>query len=128
MEQSIIEFIKENLIFIGIGIAIIIAVYYLLIRPYLLAMRENKLNNTLNAEDHDATEDDEDEEETKDRFFKIPYYQMPDDWGDAFEIIVDRETKVQYLCNNDYGMTHLVDSEGKPILYKGKFEDEEELE
>lgn len=42
-----------------------------------------------------------------------------------YAILVDKETKVQYLWDSDYhhgGMVVLVDADGKPILYEGSFE------
>jgi hypothetical protein len=53
---------------------------------------------------------------------------LPDDWDDTFEVIVDRKTKVQYLCYGDYWITPFIDADGKPILYKDEEEDQEESE
>ena len=44
--------------------------------------------------------------------------------GDGYHIIIDKETRVQYLKFNrgyDGYMSVFLDSEGKPILYEGKF-------
>ena len=44
--------------------------------------------------------------------------------GDGFHILVDRETRVQYIMYNpgvyEGYMSTLVDSLGKPILYEGE--------
>lgn len=53
------------------------------------------------------------------RFEKI-YEQKTLYKDEEFFIIVDKETKVQYLVFKDYrkgGMTILVDENGKPLLY-----------
>ena len=53
-----------------------------------------------------------------DRFFTVRL-------GQGFQILVDRETRVQYLMYSPSMytgyMSTLVDSLGKPILYDGKF-------
>ena len=81
----------------------------------------------MNSKDDDLDES-EDDEEPEERFFRVPSYNLPDDWDDTFEIIVDRKTKVQYLCYGDYGITPLIDADGKPILYKDKYQEQDESE
>lgn len=47
-----------------------------------------------------------------------------DDFG-WYEILVDKETKVQYLFNEENhqgGLVVIVDADGKPILYEGEVE------
>ena len=54
----------------------------------------------------------------KDRFVTTQGYST----AEQESIIIDTETKVMYLwCERDYkaGLTVMVDSEGKPLLYKG---------
>lgn len=40
----------------------------------------------------------------------------------GYNILVDKNTRVQYLVNYEYGTEVLVDTDGKPILYKGEIE------
>ena len=48
-----------------------------------------------------------------DRFILI------EDLGDSY-VAADKETGVLYMITNDDGITVLLDSDGKPMLYKGK--------
>lgn len=69
------------------------------------------------------------EESTKeinlgDRTFIAIYDEYATYFGD-YRILVDKETKVQYLYSNGYhqgGLEVLVDADGKPILYEGSLE------
>ena len=56
--------------------------------------------------------------EKENQFFRIDFQEEIFGFG----LYVDRETRVQYLYKGD-AMTLYVDSEGKPILYKGSFEE-----
>jgi hypothetical protein len=76
----------------------------------------------------DDLDEFEDNEEPEGRFFRVSSYDLPDDWDDTFEVIVDRKTKVQYLCYEDYGITPFIGADGKPILYKDEEEEQEESE
>ncbi|MBQ5945553.1 hypothetical protein IJL65_04105 [bacterium] len=62
----------------------------------------------------------EDEEE---RFYFISQETMEKMYGIPYDILVDRETKVQYICKgrwwNRTPETPILDSDGKPILYTG---------
>ena len=83
--------------------------------------RNDKLNQSLNNDDEDVGDQDEDEddEDSEERFFTIPSDELPEKWGETFDIIVDKETKVQYLSLTEgYGLTPLIDSDRKPILYE----------
>lgn len=55
---------------------------------------------------------------TSDRFIKIK--QWIDERGSINEILYDKETKVQYLKIYGNGITVLLDTEGKPLLYEGE--------
>ena len=62
--------------------------------------------------------------ETKDesRFYAIRYRR---DSSESTIIYVDRETRVMYMfIKNEYGggLTVMVNTEGKPLLYEGNFE------
>lgn len=70
-------------------------------------------------------EDEEDDEENDDngRFYFIACEDLPDEWN-FFDIIVDTQTRVQYLQDEEgYSLTPLIDSNGKPILYTGNFDE-----
>lgn len=46
-----------------------------------------------------------------------------EEYNNKYYILVDKETKVCYLKHmyaNQYGLTVLVDENGKPILYEGE--------
>ena len=48
-----------------------------------------------------------------------------DDYFGLYEILVDKETKVQYLLYDECyqgGLVVIVDADGKPILYEGEVE------
>ena len=40
----------------------------------------------------------------------------------GYDILVDKDTRVQYLINYQNGTEVIVDAEGKPILYEGGIE------
>ena len=120
--------LDPRILFIVVVVAILTV--FILIVKWLVA-RDNNLYNDLNIRDENESDEDdseEDDEEPEERFFRIPIHDLPEDWGETFEIIVDRQTKVQYLCYNDSGITPLIDAEGKPILYKDKYQEPEEFE
>ena len=121
--ETIKEFIESNPLSFMIA-ALVVLVIILLVVKWSHALRKDYLN----YDDDDDLDEFEDDEEPEDRFFRIPSYDLPDDWDDAFELIVDRKTKVQYLCYGDYGITPFIDADGKPILYKDEEEDQEESE
>jgi hypothetical protein len=55
-------------------------------------------------------------------YYRIPCYNMPSNWGYLFDIYVDRETRVQYLCLSTFeAPAKFIDSDGNPILYTGDF-------
>ena len=62
-----------------------------------------------------------------DRFYVIPMYGVDSKDNKSkypLKIYVDKETKVQYIYNTyQGGMCVLVDSDGKPLLYDGDFND-----
>jgi hypothetical protein len=97
------------------------------LRLYVWKLKNNNLNRDLDNRDDDLDEF-EDNEEPEGRFFRVSSYDLPDDWDDTFEVIVDRKTKVQYLCYEDYGITPFIGADGKPILYKDDDEGQEESE
>jgi hypothetical protein len=79
--------------------------------------QESKITRPMVEE---SEEEDDEYEETPSRFYYL------NDWDEFFNIHVDRETRVQYLeCCYCDGLTVLINSDGKPILYTGNFEDEE---
>lgn len=61
------------------------------------------------------------------RFYTIPMYSSDSANNTStypLKIYVDKETKVQYIYNTyQGGMCVLVDSDGKPLLYDGDFDD-----
>ncbi len=60
------------------------------------------------------------------RFVRV-YKQS--DWSSYHYIWVDRETRVQYLVTSisqGGGVTPLLDAEGKPLLYTGPLDEDEE--
>ena len=127
--ESIIEFIESNPLSFMIA-ALVILVVILLIVKWNHALRNDYLNRDLDDRDDDDDLDDleDDEEKPNGRFFVIESYYLPDDWEETFDVIVDRQTKVQYLNYGEYGITPLINSDGKPILYKDDDEDQEEPE
>jgi len=127
--ESIIEFIESNPLSFMIA-ALVILVVILLVVKWNHALRNDYLNRDLDDRDDDDDLDDleDDEEKPNGRFFVIESYYLPDDWEETFDVIVDRQTKVQYLNYGEYGITPLINSDGKPILYKDDDEDQEEPE
>ena len=125
--ESISEYLNldPRVVFIVVVVAVL-TVFILVVKWLVAKTRDDSLYDDL-ENDRDEDESDESEEEKpKGRFFVIESYYLPDDWEETFDVIVDRETKVQYLRYEDYGITPLIDSDGKPILYKD--EDQEESE
>lgn len=125
--ESIKEFIESNPLSFMIA-TIIVVIGILLVIKWNHALRKDYLNRDLNNRDDDDLDESEDDEEPEGRFFRVPSYNLPDNWDDTFEIIVDRKTKVQYLCYGDYGITPFIDADGKPILYKDKYQEQDESE
>lgn len=73
--------------------------------------------------DNDDDDNDEYEDDNNGRFYYIDNEDLPEEWN-IFDIIVDKETRVQYLQDEEgYSLTPLIDSEGKPILYTGEFDE-----
>ena len=125
--ETIKEFIESNPLSFMIA-AIIVVIGILLVIKWKQALRNDNLNRDLDNRDDDDLDESEDDEEPEGRFFRVPSYNLPDDWDDTFEVIVDRKTKVQYLCYEDYGITPFIGADGKPILYKDEEEEQEESE
>ena len=128
--ESFIEFYESNQQLFRVVIFVIgLIIFIVAINFFNKKARNNSLNNSDYNED-DIDEDDgyENDEELGERFFRIPSYNLPEDWGETFGVIVDRKTGVQYLCYGDYGITPFIDSDGKPILYKDEEEEQEESE
>ena len=125
--ETIKEFIESNPLSFMIA-TIIVVIGILLVIKWKQALRKDNLNRDLDNRDDDDLDESEDDEEPEGRFFRVPSYNLPDDWDDEFGIIVDRKTKVQYLCYGDYGITPLIDADGKPILYKDKYQEQDESE
>ncbi len=127
--ETIKEFIESNPLSSMI-VVIVVVIGILLVIKWKQAMRKDNLNDDLDDRDDDDDLDDleDDEEKPNGRFFVIESYYLPDDWEETFDVIVDRQTKVQYLNYGEYGITPLIDSDGKPILYKDDDEDQEEPE
>jgi len=125
--ETIIEFIESNPLSFMIA-TIIVVIGILLVIKWKQALRKDNLNRDLDNRDDDDLDESEDDEEPEGRFFRVPSYNLPDDWDDTFEVIVDRKTKVQYLCYEDYGITPFIGADGKPILYKDDDEGQEESE
>ena len=125
--ETIKEFIESNPLSFMIA-TIIVVIGILLVIKWKQALRKDNLNRDLDNRDDDDLDESEDDEEPEGRFFRVPSYNLPDDWDDTFEVIVDRKTKVQYLCYEDYGITPFIGADGKPILYKDDEEGQEESE
>jgi hypothetical protein len=78
------------------------------------------------SDNEDDDDDDEYEEDDNGRFYFIDNDDLPEEWN-MFDIIVDKETRVQYLQDEEgYSLTPLINSEGKPILYTGDFDEYDE--
>ena len=120
--ETIKEFIESNPLSSMI-VVIVVVTGILLVIKWKQALRKDNLNRDLDNRDDDDLDESEDDEEPEGRFFRVPSYNLPDDWDDTFEVIVDRKTKVQYLCYEDYGITPFIDADGKPILYKDKYQE-----
>ena len=120
--ETIIKFCESNPnVFFGTIVICFIVITYVLLMLFVAKNRNDKLNQSLNNDNEDAGDQDEDEddEDSEERFFTIPSDELPEKWGETFDIIVDKETKVQYLSLTEgYGLTPLIDSDGKPILYE----------
>jgi len=125
--EIIKEFIESNPLSFMI-VVLVITVIILLVVKWTRVLRKDYLNDDMNSKEDDDLDESEDDEEPEGRFFRVSSYDLPDDWDDEFEIIVDRKTKVQYLCYGDYGITPLIDADGKPILYKDKYQEQDESE
>jgi hypothetical protein len=128
--ESISEYLNldPRVVFIVVVVAVL-TVFILVVKWLVAKTRDDSLYDDLdNDRDEDESDESEDDEEPEERFFRVPSYDLPDDWDDTFEVIVDRKTKVQYLCYGDYGITPLIDADGKPILYKDDDEGQEESE
>ena len=128
--ESISEYLNldPRVVFIVVVVAVL-TVFILVVKWLVAKTRDDSLYDDLdNDRDEDESDESEDDEEPEGRFFRVPSYNLPDDWDDTFEVIVDRKTKVQYLCYGDYGITPLIDADGKPILYKDKYQEQDESE
>lgn len=126
--EAIREFIESNPLSFMIAVLVVLVVILLVVK-WNRALRKDYLNDDMEPkDDDDPGESEDDEEEPIGRFFVIESFYLPDEWEDTFDVIVDRETKVQYLKYGDYGITPLIDADGKPILYKDDEEDQEESE
>ena len=125
--ESIFEFFKsDQRLLYAVVFIVLLVLFYVLVRLFVGKSKDDYYDeDDLDEEDDQADRDGD--EELEERFFRIPSYDLPEDWSETFEVIVDRETKVQYLCSTEgYGLTPLIDSEGKPILYKDKYENQDE--
>ena len=127
--ESISEYLNldPRVVFIVVVVAVL-TVFILVVKWLVAKTRDDSLYDDLDNRDDDDLDESEDDEEPEGRFFRVPSYNLPDDWDDTFEVIVDRKTKVQYLCYGDYGITPFIDADGKPILYKDDDEGQEESE
>ena len=128
--ESISEYLNldPRVVFIVVVVAVL-TVFILVVKWLVAKTRDDSLYDDLdNDRDEDESDESEDDEEPEGRFFRVPSYNLPDDWDDTFEVIVDRKTKVQYLCYEDYGITPFIGVDGKPILYKDEEEEQEESE
>ena len=127
--ESISEYLNldPRVVFIVVVVAVL-TVFILVVKWLVAKTRDDSLYDDLDNRDDDDLDESEDDEEPEGRFFRVPSYNLPDDWDDTFEVIVDRKTKVQYLCYGDYGITPFIDADGKPILYKDKYQEQDESE
>jgi len=127
--ESISEYLNldPRVVFIVVVVAVL-TVFILVVKWLVAKTRDDSLYDDLEDRKDDDLDESEDDEEPEGRFFRVPSYDLPDDWDDTFEVIVDRKTKVQYLCYGDYGITPFIDADGKPILYKDKYQEQDESE
>ena len=127
--ESISEYLNldPRVIFIVVAVAVL-TIFVWVVKWLVTKTRDDSLYDDLDNRDDDDLDESEDDEEPEGRFFRVPSYNLPDDWDDTFEVIVDRKTKVQYLCYEDYGITPFIGADGKPILYKDDDEEQEESE
>jgi len=126
--EEIFEFFKsDQRLLYAVVFIVLLVLFYVLVKLFVGKSKDDYDDEDDLDEDDDNLTDRDDDEGPEDRFFRIPSYDLPEDWSETFEVIVDRETKVQYLCSTEgYGLTPLIDSEGKPILYKDKYENQDE--
>ena len=127
--ESISEYLNldPRVVFIVVVVAVL-TVFILVVKWLVAKTRDDSLYDDLEDREDDDLDESEDDEEPEGRFFRVSSYDLPDDWDDTFEVIVDRKTKVQYLCYEDYGITPFIDADGKPILYKDKYQEQDESE
>lgn len=125
--ESISEYLNldPRVVFIVVVVAVL-TVFILVVKWLVAKTRDDSLYDDLNNDRDEGESDESEEEKPKGRFFVIESYYLPDDWEETFDVIVDRQTKVQYLNYGDYGITPLIDADGKPILYKDDDEGQEE--
>jgi hypothetical protein len=128
--ESISEYLNldPRVVFIVVVVAVL-TVFILVVKWLVAKTRDDSLYDDLdNDRDEDESDESEDDEDLEGRFFRVSSYDLPDDWDDTFEVLIDRKTKVQYLCYGDYGITPLIDADVKPILYKDKYQEQDESE
>lgn len=127
--ESISEYLNldPRVIFIVVAVAVL-TIFVWLVKWLVTKTRNDSLYDDLDNNRDEGEYDESEEEKPKGRFFVIESYYLPDDWEETFDVIVDRQTKVQYLNYGDYGITPLIDADGKPILYKDDDEEQEESE
>lgn len=128
MESFIDVFKSDHLLHYTLIAIVIVGILYVVLRLYVWKLKNNNLNRDLDDREDGNDLNESEEEKPKGRFFVIESYYLPDDWEETFDVIVDRQTKVQYLNYGDYGITPLIDADGKPILYKDDDEGQEESE
>lgn len=127
--ESISEYLNldPRVIFIVVAVAVL-TIFVWVVKWLVTKTRNDSLYDDLDNNRDEGEYDESEEEKPKGRFFVIESYYLPDDWEETFDVIVDRQTKVQYLNYGDYGITPLIDADGKPILYKDEEEEQEESE
>ena len=127
--ESISEYLNldPRVIFIVVAVAVL-TIFVWVVKWLVTKTRNDSLYDDLDNNRDEDEYDESEEEKPKGRFFVIESYYLPDDWEETFDVIVDRQTKVQYLNYGDYGITPLIDADGKPILYKDDDEEQEESE
>ena len=125
--ESISEYLNldPRVIFIVVAVAVL-TIFVWVVKWLVTKTRNDSLYDDLDNNRDEGEYDESEEEKPKGRFFVIESYYLPDDWEETFDVIVDRQTKVQYLRYEDYGITPLIDADGKPILYKDKYQEESE--
>lgn len=125
--ESISEYLNldPRVIFIVVAVAVL-TIFVWVVKWLVTKTRNDSLYDDLDNNRDEGEYDESEEEKPKGRFFVIESYYLPDDWEETFDVIVDRQTKVQYLNYGDYGITPLIDADGKPILYKDDDEEQEE--